>query len=60
MLTDTRHATVRAYDEMRRRGQPDRRAFEAAVRLFKLRFPTLPGDEARFVVADWITEALGQ
>ena len=60
MLEDTRNATLRAYRELRTRGWSDPRAFETAVRIFRHRFPDTAADDARFVVADWICEALGQ
>lgn len=60
MLEDTRLATLRAYGDMRRHGLPDRHAYETAVTLFRLRFPDVAGEDASFVVADWICEALGQ
>jgi len=60
MLRDTHRATLQAYKEMRGHGLSDPSAFETAIRLFLHQFPDTSGDDARFVVADWICEALGQ
>ena len=60
MFEQTRNATLRTYGELRNRGQSDPRAFETAVGIFQHRFPEIPSDDAKFVVADWICEALGQ
>ena len=60
MVDSTRSATLRTYDEWRRHGLSDRRAFDSAVGLFRHRFPGIAGDDARFMVADWISDALGQ
>ncbi|MCP5365577.1 MAG: hypothetical protein H6905_10195 [Hyphomicrobiales bacterium] len=60
MLRDTRRASLQAYNEMKNRGLSDPSAFETAVRIYLHQFPDTPCDDARFVVADWICEALGQ
>ncbi len=60
MFEETKNAAVRAYGELRSRGYPDRHAYETAVSLFRHRFPEVASDDARFVVADWISESLGQ
>ncbi len=60
MVETMRTATLRVYDELTARGLPDPRAFETAVTVFRHRFPALPGDDARFIVADWICDSLGQ
>lgn len=60
MLKDTRRATLRAYGEMKQRGVPEARAFETAIRVFHHRLPEVPTDDARFLVADWISDSLGQ
>lgn len=60
MLEETRSAALRAYGEMRSRGFTDDQAYQTAVVLFRHRFPEIGGDDAKFVVADWISESLGQ
>ena len=60
MIESTRRATLRTYTELRRSGLSDRRAFESALSVFQHRCPTVAGDDATFMVADWISEALGQ
>lgn len=54
MPEDARDASLRAYAELRRRGQPDPSAFEAAVTVLRCRYPQVAPKEARFMVADWI------
>jgi hypothetical protein len=58
MFEATRSAAIRVYGEMRARGHSDPRAFQAAVSLFKLHFPEMSHDDARFLVADWICKTL--
>lgn len=60
MFDDTRRATVRVYREMKGRGLPDPHAFETATVLFRHRMPHMSRDDAQFMVADWICEALEQ
>lgn len=60
MFDSTRSATLRTYSELRRRGLSDRHAFESALGVFRHRFPSMAGDDATFMVADWISEALEQ
>jgi hypothetical protein len=60
MLEDARDATVRTYGEMRDRGFPDYHAYKTALAAFRHRHPDIANDDAKFVVADWISESLGQ
>jgi hypothetical protein len=60
MLEDTRSAILRAYGEMKARGVSEARAFETATRVFHHRLPEVPSEDAKFVVADWISQSLGQ
>ncbi len=60
MFEKTRSAAVRAYGEMRARGLSDPRAFQTAVAVFHLQHPEVPSDDARFFVADWISDTLAQ
>lgn len=60
MFDSTQSATLRTYKELRRHGLSDRHAFDSAVGLFRHRFPAIAGDDARFMVADWISDDLGQ
>ncbi|MGF1641879.1 MAG: hypothetical protein ACFCUO_13105 [Rhodospirillales bacterium] len=58
MFEQTRIAVLCAYRELRARGLSDCSAFASAVRLFRHRYPDIPGEDASFVVADWIGDAL--
>lgn len=60
MFESTQRATLRTYRELRRQGLSDRLAFESALGVFRHRFPAIAGDDATFMVADWISEDLGQ
>lgn len=60
MFDETRSAALRAYAEMRARGHSDPRAFQTAVSIFNMHFPDVSGDDAQFLVADWISESLDQ
>lgn len=60
MIETTRPAALRTYVELTERGLTDRGAFESAVTLVRLRVPEFPGHEVTHLVADWISEALGQ
>ena len=60
MFHSTQSATVQTYREMRRHGLSDRRAFESALGVFRHRVPAISGEDAKFMVADWISESLGQ
>jgi hypothetical protein len=60
MLKDTRSAALRAYCEMRERGLSEICAFKTAIRVCHYRLPDVPYDDARFLVADWVSESLGQ
>jgi hypothetical protein len=52
--TPCRAATTRAYEELRRHGVKDQRAFGAAVRVFQHHYPQAPSRDAHFIVADWL------
>ena len=60
MLDTTRDATLRTYGEMKRRGVSEPRAFESALTVFRHNMPDIVSEDAQFIVADWICEALGQ
>lgn len=55
-----RIAATRAYRELRQRGVPDRPAFEAAVTLYRCHHPEIKDGEAKWIVAEWISEELGE
>ena len=55
-----RTAATRAYRELRQRGVPDRPAFEAAVTLYRYHHPETARGEAKWLVAEWITEEPGE
>ncbi len=60
MFEQTRSAAVRAYDELRAQGHSDPRAFQTALVIFNLHHPEVPADDAKFFVADWISDTLAQ
>ena len=47
-------AVVRAYRELRGKGQPDRFAFEAALTVYFWHHPLVPAAEAGQIVAGWV------
>lgn len=51
-------AVVRAYRELRARGEPDRFAFEAAVAVYRWHHPDVPAAEATSIVADWVWDGV--
>ena len=60
MFESTQRATLRTYTELRRYGLSDRHAFESALGVFRHSLPAIKGEDATFMVADWISEALDQ
>jgi hypothetical protein len=60
VLKETRAAILRAYGEMRGRGVSGARAFETAISVFHHRLLEVPPEDAPFVVADGISQSLGQ
>ena len=55
-----RTATTRAYRELRQRCVPDPAAFEAAVTVYCCHHPETAPRQAKWIVADWISEELGE
>ncbi|UEM03897.1 hypothetical protein JL101_000165 [Skermanella rosea] len=51
-------AVVRAYRELRGKGQPDRFAFEAALTIYLWHCPLVPPLEASQIVAGWVRESV--
>jgi hypothetical protein len=51
-------AVQRAYGEMRSRGQPDRYAFDAALRIYQWHHPGVPCSLAREVVSRWVWDGV--
>ena len=49
-------AVVRAYRELRGKGQPDRFAFEAALTVYLWHHPHVPTGEASEIVAGWVRD----
>ena len=49
-----RAATTKAYDELRKLGESDGDAYDAAVRIYRHHHPEQPRIEAYQVVADWL------
>lgn len=49
-------AVVRAYRELRGKGQPDRFAFEAALTIYLWHCPMVPTLQASQIVAGWVRE----
>ena len=50
-------AVVRAYRELRGKGQPDRFAFEAALTVYLWHHPHVPTGEASEIVAVWVRDS---
>jgi hypothetical protein len=51
-------AVVRAYREMRGKGQPDRFALEAAVTVYLWHHPQVPSAEAQQIVSFWVADGV--
>jgi hypothetical protein len=51
-------AVVRAYREMRGKGQPDRFALEAAIIVYLWHHPQVPCAEARQIVSFWVADGV--
>ncbi len=51
-----RPAVVRAYREMRDRGQPDRFAFDAAMTVYRWHHPETPAPAADAIVSGWVQD----
>ena len=49
-----RNAATKAYDELRKRGESDGDAYDAAVRIYRHHHPESARIEAYQVVADWL------
>jgi len=49
-----RPAVVRAYREMRDRGQPDRFCYEAAMAVYRWHHPETPDEGAEAIVSGWV------
>jgi hypothetical protein len=53
-----RPAVQRAYNELRRCGQPDRYAFEAAVAVYRYHHPESQPRQAEVVVSEWVWDGI--
>lgn len=51
-----RTATTKAYDELRKLGESDGDAYDAAVRVYRHHHPEHPRIEAYQIVADWLEQ----
>lgn len=49
-----RNATTKAYSELRKRGETENDAYDAAVRVYRHHHPEHPRVHAYEVVADWL------
>lgn len=54
MSCQCRDATLRTYQELRKLGQSEVRAYDAAVHVFRYFHPEEPRVEAYQTVADWL------
>jgi hypothetical protein len=57
-LSCCRPAIRRAYSELRRCGQPERYAFEAAIAVFRYYHPAAMLHQAELVVAEWVFDGV--
>ena len=51
-------AVLRAYQELRGKGQPDRFAFEAALTVYLWHHPHVPTVEASEIVTGWVWDGV--
>lgn len=51
-----RPAVVRAFREMRSKGQPDRYCMEAALTVYRWHHPETPEPQANGIVTSWVTD----
>ncbi|WP_119677324.1 hypothetical protein [Indioceanicola profundi] len=49
-----RPAVVRAFQELRARGEPDLYCFEAAVTVYRWHHPETPEPQANDIVTEWV------
>ncbi len=60
MVCSCETKVLRVYSELRALGEADRRAFESALTLYRIRHPEAGPRAATDVVAAWISDSLGQ